>query len=472
MALSVLSHLETANRSLLTFTESRKPNADSANPRTSDYGWALEKDLGTRRFCPAHGPMDFILGSTSLERTYLLEKTHRNMKHFPFKILLLCIFLPPMCYILTIQLLEGYLQRREYSHLNKILIQNHDALYEGLYTVKEEISRNIWAYLGKSLRYKAGISTNIMVKTKDDQILYPAQIRNTLDDTFAGEDLTRISGKTLNYMDVAADNYRTLNKGLVLSVGVQIRRDSWLSMAILLFYLSISLLILQRFVRKGFGEMARQEAEQKKVIERLSDKLILAETKLEEVEAKEGNYNRRIQALNKEKKDLSTDIDGLLDEMEKLEDGLARHRRLREETEIEVLHLREEIARLTGMLEKPKHKRKRVETTSKRFKVLYKRLHFTDRAIEGFLSLPDEFQLKAEEIIHKLNENDSQISVRRKVFGKGGKMNVLETEFSYSGRIYFQKDSQPKTTIVAVGTKNTQEQDLSYIEASQKTIAS
>ena len=96
--------------------------------------------------------------------------------------------------------------------------------------------------------------------------------------------------------------------------------------------------------------------------------------------------------------------------------------------------------------------------------MLYKRLLFTDRALEGFLSLPDEFQLKAEEIIHKLNEDDSQIAIKRKVFGKGGKMNVLEVDFSYSGRIYFQKDSQPKTKIVAIGTKNSQEQDLSYVE--------
>jgi hypothetical protein len=44
-------------------------------------------------------------------------------------------------------------------------------------------------------------------------------------------------------------------------------------------------------------------------------------------------------------------------------------------------------------------------------------------------------------------------------------MNVLEVAFSYSGRIYYQKDSQAKKTIVAVGTKNTQERDLAYLES-------
>jgi hypothetical protein len=89
---------------------------------------------------------------------------------------------------------------------------------------------------------------------------------------------------------------------------------------------------------------------------------------------------------------------------------------------------------------------------------------FTERAVEGFNSLTDEFQLKAEELIHRINEDDSTVSVKRKVFGKGGKMNVLEVDFSYSGRIYYQKDSQAKTRILAIGTKTTQDQDLAYLE--------
>ena len=67
-------------------------------------------------------------------------------------------------------------------------------------------------------------------------------------------------------------------------------------------------------------------------------------------------------------------------------------------------------------------------------------------------------------MIHKLNEDDAQVPVKRKVFGKGGKMNILEADFSYSGRIYFQKDSQHKTKIVTIGTKNTQDKDLVYVE--------
>ena len=69
-----------------------------------------------------------------------------------------------------------------------------------------------------------------------------------------------------------------------------------------------------------------------------------------------------------------------------------------------------------------------------------------------------------EETIHKLNEDESLVSVKRKVFGKGGKMNILEADFAYSGRIYFQTDAGSKIKIVAIGTKNTQEKDITYLE--------
>jgi hypothetical protein len=86
-------------------------------------------------------------------------------------------------------------------------------------------------------------------------------------------------------------------------------------------------------------------------------------------------------------------------------------------------------------------------------------------ALEGFLALTDEFQLKAEETIHKLNEDESAVTVKRKVFGKGGKMDFLEITFAYSGRLYYQKDSQAGKMIVAIGTKNTPEKDLAYLES-------
>jgi hypothetical protein len=56
------------------------------------------------------------------------------------------------------------------------------------------------------------------------------------------------------------------------------------------------------------------------------------------------------------------------------------------------------------------------------------------------------------------------VTVKRKVFSKKGKLNIFEAIFSYSGRIYFRKKDSNKMEIVAIGTKNTQEQDIAFME--------
>ena len=386
------------------------------------------------------------------------------MKYFPFKILFLSIFLPPICYILTLQILEGYFQKREVSKLNHLIIQDYEALYEGRYTIKEEISRNLGEYLGRGLKYTLGIRTHILVKTRDDRILYPSQFKKAPKDLRIGGVFSELPTESLNYIAVAAENYRLLNEGLILSITVRIKHNSWLSNSVLVFYVFIFVLLLKRYITKGIREEKDQEAKQKELIQRYSGRLSLAESRLKEVEVKEDDYLKKITKLKKDKKDLSEDVDGLLEEMENLDVGLGEQRHLKEEMEFEVLQLREELDRLKQKEQTPRGKKKKIEAASKRLKSLYKNLIFTERAIEGFQYLTDEFQLKAEEIIHSLNEDISLVSAKRKVFGKGGKMNVLEVDFSYSGRLYFQKDSQAKTKIVAIGTKNTQNKDIAFIE--------
>jgi DNA repair exonuclease SbcCD ATPase subunit len=360
--------------------------------------------------------------------------------------------------------MQRYFQQRETAYLNRNIIQNQEALYEGRYTVKDEVNRNIGKYLSKSLKYALGIRTRILVKTADDRILYPAQPKSGSADSTKDSDFSEIPLDSLNYLEVAAENYRILNEGLDVSVDVQIKHNSWISNTFLVLYVFVAVLILQRFAKKMIREAEKEEIEQKRLSERLSEQLNQAEGRLKKIEAKEQKYLESISELKKDKNDLSRDIDGLLEEMEKIEAGLRKQKHAKEETELEVIELREELDRLRGKLQKPKQK-KGIEVAGKRFRVLYKNLVFTDRAIEGFLSLPDKFQLKAEEIVHKLNEDNSMITAKRKVFGKGGKMNVLEVDFSYSGRIYFQRDSQSGTTILAIGTKNTQERDLAFIES-------
>lgn len=386
------------------------------------------------------------------------------MKSFPYRLLFICIFAPPICYIFTLQALEMYLQKKISVEINKIIIKNHEALYEGRYTVKEEVNWNIGEFLLKHrFRYKIGINTEIMVKTNDDRILYPANLEKDFN-----EETGYSSYNIINYMDIAAENYKILNN-LIVSTEIRIKYNSWLSNSILLFYIFLALFVIQSSVRKNLRESERLEKEQKNYINILSQKIRDAENGLSDISLEEQDYLQKIEELKKDRENLSTDIDSLLEEMEALETGLQTQRALREKRESEVLSLQNEIDELKERIQNPKKKTKVIEMTRKRFRVLYKNLDFSERALEGFIALSDKFQLKAEEIIHRLNEDRSTVVVKRKVFGKGGKMNVLETDFAYSGRIYYQEDSHSKTRIIRIGTKNNQDQDIAYLEREIKS---
>ncbi|MBW2094931.1 MAG: hypothetical protein JRI80_08575 [Deltaproteobacteria bacterium] len=379
------------------------------------------------------------------------------MKNIPYKILFLCIFLPPVCYILTIQSLEGYLQKREIATLNNILIQHPDALYEGRYSVGEEVNRNLGQYLKNSIKAKLGVVVTILVKTRDGRILYPGVFGNR------GEEGSEGALQGLNYVETAARNYRILNDGLLVDVGLKIKHNSWLSNSILVFYVFLAGMALRFLVKRGLAEAERREEEQQEHIDRLTAQLEHTKVRLEGVIAKEKNYLGKIGELNKEKRDLSRDVDGLLEEMEELEEGLQQQRASRENLENEVEALRGELERVKEKGEKRGKSKKTSENVAKRFRLLYKNLEFSDRAINGFVDLTPDFQLKGEEVIHQLNENDELVSIKRKVFGKGGKMHVLEVNFAYSGRLYFQKNSKGGIRVLAIGTKNSQSQDLTYI---------
>jgi len=379
------------------------------------------------------------------------------MRNIPYKALILCFLLPPVCYVLTIQGLNRYFYNKEYGALRKIIVQDYDALYEGRFTVEEEVNKNITNYLKKRFISKLGVSINILVKTKSNKIIYPPE----------AESFTNSFGPkaAVNYVEVATQNYKTLNQGLDLQVDVRVRHNSWMSNGVLVLYSLIALFFLQKAIKKKINETEARAQDSVRLANSLNEQLREAENRLTRIRTKESEYVEKIDALRKEKNRLAHDIDDLLEEMEKLERGLEKESDSKRHLEAEAESLRKELEKLRARAQKSKGKKKKLEITNKRFRVLYKNLSFTDRAIEGYLDLPEEFQLKAEEVINILNIDDRKVQVRRKVFGKGGKMNILEADFLYSGRIYFQKDSNSKVKILAIGTKNTQNRDLAYLES-------
>ena len=100
----------------------------------------------------------------------------------------------------------------------------------------------------------------------------------------------------------------------------------------------------------------------------------------------------------------------------------------------------------------------------KRLETLYKSADFTHRAIAGLAELPESMQIKAEEVIHQLNANADDVPIKRKLFRGKGKETVFEIVFARKGRLYFRRTKDRKVDILAVGTKNTQEKDLVYLD--------
>jgi hypothetical protein len=359
----------------------------------------------------------------------------------------------------TLNILERYLQKKEIRTLQNLIIKDLPALRAGQRSVKEEVQRNVSEYLKHDPKFRLGLVVNILVRTVDDRILYPAQSATVAAEESSSSQHPRASFRDL---EVSSENFKLLSQGLVLTVKAQIRQNSWISNGILSFYILVALAVIWLSVRRRTKAAQEEEKERKRFLQELTDKLELAEERYKAAEAKEVEYLARLDAARKDKDTLATDIDALLEEIEKQEAGLAEQKQVRDELQSQIAQLRTEIDRASG---KSKKKKKPGESTGKRFAVLYKNVAFTDRALEGFADLTDEFQLKAEQVIRNLNDDESAVLVKRKVFGKGGKMNVLEVAFSNGGRLYYQKDPQAKKTIVAIGTKNTQEKDLAYLES-------
>lgn len=160
-------------------------------------------------------------------------------------------------------------------------------------------------------------------------------------------------------------------------------------------------------------------------------------------------------------------------ELENLENKLQNSISVREKKEKELEQLFQEMKKLEkNQKAAAKKSTKPTQNMIKRFNTLYKNLKFHNRAVEGFLQLPEDMQLKAEESIHNLNEKIDNLKIKRKVFSKKDSLPTFESEFGYKGRIYWRRTTKGKTQILAIGTKKYPVQRLDLFRKLIKTNAS
>jgi hypothetical protein len=378
------------------------------------------------------------------------------MRFLSFKILALCILLPPVLYIGAALFTEHYFHDQIFREIENTYIGDSRPLLDGTLSLREAINKNISAYLAEKSIVHLGLNVKVTVSSKGGKILYPAEYEQE------NNPLIRDPAR------VAAENFQLMNEGLILDVDTRFEHNRFLSNAILAFCIFLSLLILYLHYRTAVKKAQVEDYETNIEINRLRE---LEKGNTQQLEALrqerqrlETEFETVKAVLDNEKKKAERNEDDLIEEIEALEAKLTENLARQSGQQLEIAALEEKIRQAGQEQQKPvKLKTKASDSAKKRFRALYKKLSVNDRAIDGFLDLNEELRIKAEEIIHQLNEAPDLVTVKRKVFGGKGQKTVLEVAFGYKGRLYFRNTGDRQIEVLAIGTKNTQTRELEFL---------
>jgi len=381
------------------------------------------------------------------------------MTFLNFRILLLCLLFPPLLFILTVEAVQGvfldtYLAGKMTRGLENALVGDVRPLLDGSVRIEEQLQENVRQFLSGKPAVILGVEPEVTVLTRRGTILYPPPL------DFRGELMIT------EPVQRAARNLERMEEGLVVRLSLRLNYVSWLSLLILLPYLAVSLFLLRRQYRLGLRQARETEAENARRIAELSEleaghQKNLVQLGRDRDELMSG-FGRIKQTLEREKEKAMKNEDLMIEEIVGLEEKLRKNLALQEEQKEEIAHLKEQIQGF----EQSKGGRsasRRDAMLGKRLRALYKNIAIHDRAVDGYIALSEEMRIKGEEVIHQLNEDPSLVTIKRKVFGKKGRQTVLEVVYGYKGRLYFRKTGEGRIEVLVVGTKNSQQKDLEFL---------
>jgi len=381
-----------------------------------------------------------------------------DMKYLPFKLLVLCILLPAVLTGISIQALESYLTYRYAKDIENIYIGDMTLLLDGSRQLRDVVNTNISRYLEqKALPFWAA-ETEVLVSSKAGTILYPP--------VFMGVETSILPKDNLT---IARENYALINEGMVVAVNVRLGIDGLISWIIFTFFILIAVAVLYRFYRTGIKRAGDEENQKNQTIEMLKAKEEMLGSELDSLVNERVSISAELErmkaVLSSEKEKASHQEAQLFDEIVALDSKLKDITAHQAQQLKEIEALREKISDYEAELKKEeRQKTKEADSIAKRFRVIYKNLIIHDRAIDGFVGLSEDMRIKAEEVIHRLNDEPEQVVIKRKVFIRKGRETVLEVLFSYNGRLYFRRTKSQEIEILIIGTKNTQVKDLEYID--------
>ena len=380
------------------------------------------------------------------------------MRHFPFKTLILCVLLPPFVYVFSIQGLERTIQDRYAKTLADVTTGDTQDLFDGSLRLGDAVRQNVMALMADSRLQKWGVRITISVKTNEGDYLYP-HVYN--------EDNTALSNA--DSIAIARENFRLLSDGLIKTVEVKIDHNTLFSNVILTACVLIALAVFSVFYRRGMRSVRMAVRAKQEVIDSLSQDREASESKLKQLEVQRLRLSEKVDAmkgeLDREREKATTAEDDMIEELVALEEKISDSLVEQEQKNAEIDALKEKLREFEkAQAIKSRQRGKEADGIKKRFTALYKNITIHDRAVEGFSELTEEMRIKAEEVIHQLNDNPGKVSIKRKVFGKKNRETVFEVIFAYRGRLYFRNTEGSRVEVLVVGTKLTQNKDLNFLD--------
>lgn len=380
------------------------------------------------------------------------------MRNFPFKALILCVLLPPFVYVFSIQLLEKTIQASYEKGLAEVYTGDTRPLFDGSVRLQDAIRENVAGFIASRKLTHWGVRLSVSVKTTDGDYLYPS--------AYDG------SGSGLDSQDsiaIARENFRLLSEGLVRTVEVEIKHNTLISNLILVSCATLSLLVFMVFYRRGIKMIQQEDLSRQQVIDNLSDERQKSLFQLQRLEDQRKRLSESVERmkteLDRERRKATAAEDEMIDELVTLEGKISENLALQESQLDEIDALKEMIRQYEKNNQaKTRQRLKSAEAIRKRFNALYKNTVIHDRAVEGFVELTDEMKIKAEEVIHQLNDDPKMVQIKRKVFGKKNRETVFEVIFAYKGRLYFRNIDGNRVEVLVVGTKLTQNKDLAFLD--------
>ena len=379
------------------------------------------------------------------------------MRFLSFKVLTLCIILPPVCYIITAFFAERYSRDLFAAQIENIYTGDLQPLLDGSVRLQDVISQNIDTYLKNKKIVDLGLKTDVRVVTEKGKMLYPSILGQ--------EDISNLPPDP---SQVAADNFSLIDEGLVVKVETKFDHNTAMSNSVLAIYIMLAVFIFFLHYKSASRKAELEEREAQMEISRLRELEEentgrLAALK-EERQRLQSEFGVLKEIVEDEQKKAERNEDELIEEIEALEAKLNQNIAQQDAQQEEIIKLEERIEVYEkGQRKVGKQKQKAADSTRKRFNALYKNLSVNQRAVNGFLDLNEDLKIKAEEVIHQLNADSSKVTIKRKVFGGKGQKTVLEVVFGYKGRLYFRNTKDKRVEVLAIGTKNTQAKELEFL---------